>query len=122
VSQDVLGKSKGALGDLSLLVPWITEKFTMAPGIGIQVSNAKYNEYYYGVSRKESARSGVKHYKPGGDAVSPYISLAIKYNITERWQAVAMGKVEYLTKKITDSPMVGKKYAATVGAGLQFNF
>lgn len=64
----------------------------------------------------------MKYYKPGGNAVSPYISLGIQYNITERWQAVAMGKVEYLPKKVTDSPMVGKRYAATVGVGLQFKF
>lgn len=121
VSQDVLGKSNGTLGNLTYCLPMVTEKFTLLPGFGIQWSSSKYNEYYYGVSRVESARSGLEQYK-SGDALSPTAMLGIEYKITERWKVMGAAKVEYLTGKVKDSPIVGKKYAASIMAGVQFTF
>ncbi len=37
---------------------------TVTPGIGVQWNSENQNEYYYGVSRKESARSGLRGYNP----------------------------------------------------------
>ncbi len=46
---------------------------TVTPGIGVQWNSENQNEYYYGVSRKESARSGLRGYNPN-DSWSPYLS------------------------------------------------
>lgn len=118
---DVLGESNGMLGDLSLHIPWITDSFVLMPGIGVQWASSKHNEHYYGISGKESRRSGLKRYKPG-NTFSPYLTLEAKYSITDKWDLVAKGRVEYLTGKIQDSPMVGKSYAASIMAGVQYNF
>lgn len=121
LAQDVLGNSNGMLGNLSLHVPWITDCFVIMPGVGVQWASSNHNEYYYGISGKESARSGLKRYDPG-HTFAPYLTLEAKYSLTERWDLVAKGKVEYVPGKIQDSPMVGKNFAGSVMAGVQFNF
>ena len=123
ISQDIiLGRSKGTLGDFSYQIPWVTEKITVMPGIGITLSSEKYTKYYFGVSRSESARSGIPYYKPSGISASPYLSLGMKYMITDRLSAVASGKVELLTGKVKDSPMVGRSCVVSFAAGMQFAF
>jgi len=121
LGQDVLGQSNGMLGDLSLHIPWITDSFVLMPGIGVQWASSKHNEYYYGISRKESRRSGLRSYKPG-NTFSPYLTLEAKYKLTDKWDLVAKGRVEYLTGRLQDSPMVGKSFATSIMAGVQYNF
>ena len=121
LAQDVLGESNGTLGNVSLHVPWITESFVIMPGIGVQWASSNHNKHYYGISGREAERSGLKQYKPG-NTFSPFLTLEAKVKLSERWDAVAKGRVEYLPDKIKDSPMIGKSYAASIMAGVQYNF
>lgn len=121
VSQDVLGQSDGTLAALSLHVPWMTEQFIVMPGFGVQWASSKHNEHYYGISRPEAARSGLKAYAPG-NTFSPFLTLEAKLHLNDRWDLVAKGKVEYLPGRIQDSPMVGKTFHGSIMAGVQYNF
>lgn len=121
LSQDILGHSNGMLGSLSVHVPWMTETFVIMPGAGVQWSSSNHNDYYFGVSGREARRSGLKRYKPG-DSFSPYLTLEAKYKINECWDIVAKGKAEFLPKRVKDSPMVGRSVAASIMAGVQYNF
>lgn len=121
LAQDVLGQSNGMLGNLSLHVPWMTDSFIIMPGVGVQWASSNHNQYYYGISGKESRRSGLKRYRPG-DAFTPYMTLEAKVRITDKWDVVAKGRVEYLPRRVKDSPMVGKSCAASIMAGVQYNF
>ena len=121
VRQDVLGQSNGMLGNLSWHVPWITDCFTIMPGVGVEWASSKHNEYYYGLSGKEAARSGLKHYKPG-NTFTPYMTLEAKFRINDCWDVVTKGRVDWVPKRVQDSPMVGKSCAASIMAGVQYNF
>lgn len=121
VNQDILGRSSGTLGTASWYVPIVKENFTLLPGIGIQWSSANYNDYYYGVSNAESARSGLSAHK-AGNAFTPYATVGFVYKATDRWSIIGSVKGDYLTGKIKDSPMVGRKFIGSVTAGVQFSF
>lgn len=121
LGQDVLGKSDGMLGNLSLHVPWMTETFVVMPGIGVQWASSKHNEYYYGVSRTEAARSGLRRCSPG-NTFSPYLMLEAKYKLSDGWDVVAKARTEYVTGRLKDSPMVGKSFTTSIMAGVQYNF
>lgn len=121
LAQDVLGNSDGMLGNLSLHVPWITDCFVVMPGLGVQWGSSKHNKYYYGVTGRESDRSGLKRYNPG-NTFSPYLTLEAKFKVAERLDVVAKARAEYLTGRVKHSPMVGKSFSSSISAGLQYNF
>lgn len=58
--------------------------FTLTPGIGVAWSSQKQNDYYYGVSRRESARSGLKRYK-ADDGWAPYLEVSANYTFASNW-------------------------------------
>lgn len=62
---------------------------TVTPGIGVQWNSENQNEYYYGVSRKESARSGLRGYNPN-DSWSPYLELSASYNFLGDWSVYGL--------------------------------
>jgi hypothetical protein len=57
---------------------------TLTPGIGVQYSSENYNDYYYGVSKNESRRSGLKTYG-ADDGWDPYLELTASYNFLGDW-------------------------------------
>lgn len=121
LGRDLLGHSDGYVADASLGVPWITDRFTIMPTVGVTWSSRKQSDYYFGISRGESNRSGLKQHTAKAN-FSPYIEVEMKYNITERWSAVAGVNVNFLTGSVKNSPMVGR--SATVGGflGCAFKF
>ncbi|MCD7895475.1 MAG: MipA/OmpV family protein [Planctomycetaceae bacterium] len=122
VAQDVLGKSNGTLANLSIHVPWITDRFILMPGLGVEFASKNHNKYYYGVRGDEAARSPNLRRDDTGHTFTPYATLEAKFSINERWDIVAKGRIDYLASKVCDSQMVGKNYAASFTAGFQYNF
>lgn len=68
-----LDNSNGIVWDMARLYRYTNGGLTVTPGIGVQWNSENQNEYYYGVSRKESARSGLRGYN-SNDSWSPYPS------------------------------------------------
>ncbi|MCC8167158.1 MAG: MipA/OmpV family protein, partial [Planctomycetes bacterium] len=123
VAQDILGKSNGTLANLSLHVPWITDRFIIMPGLGVEFASKNHNKYYYGVRGHEALRSGgTLRRDDTGHTFTPYATLEAKFKINERWNVIAKGRIDYLASKVRDSQMVGKSYSASLTAGVQFNF
>ena len=120
-SRDVLGISDGYTVDACWQLPLIREKYTIMPSAGVLWSSREQADYYFGVSRGESWRSGLKRHTATSN-FSPYLKLDAKYHFTDRWSAVASVHVNFLTGDVKDSPMVGK--SATIGGaiGAQFTF
>ncbi len=72
VAGDTLDNSNGIVWDMAWLSGYTNGGLTVTPGIGVQWNSQ--NEYYSGVSRKESARSSMRGYNPN-DSWSPYLEL-----------------------------------------------
>lgn len=121
VSRDVLGRSDGYTADASFSVPITRNNFTIVPTLGVEWMSEKHADYYFGISRAESTRSGLRRHEVSS-SVSPYISLESRYQINERWSAVGGVKVNALTGKAKDSPMVGRSVTVGGFVGMLFTF
>lgn len=121
-SVDVLGRSDGMVLDASYRYPVVkAKKFQALAGAGVEWSNGKQNDYYYGVSQEEAQRSGLKAYK-AEDGLTPYLTVEAKYDISKRWSAFTVGKLSFLNGEVKDSPMVDKSTTYYIGAGLLYKF
>lgn len=121
VSRDLLGHSDGYTVDATWMLPLIKKCYTIMPGVGVLWSSRKHSDYYFGVSRHESARSGIKTHTAKAN-FSPYAQLEGKFFVTENWSAVGGVYVNFLTGSVKKSPMAGR--AVTVGGalGMQYSF
>ncbi len=62
IAGDTLDNSNGINWDLARLYRYTNGNLTLTPGIGVEWNSDNQNEYYYGVSRHESRRSGMRSY------------------------------------------------------------
>ncbi len=118
---DVLDNSDGFTADLAYLYPFSFDQLTILPGIGANWASSNQNDYYYGVSRSESRRSGLKTYE-AGDGWSPYVELTAIYALNEDWNASLMARYTRLSDEVKDSPMVDAKSTTLIGVGMTYRF
>ena len=71
----------------------------------MQYNSENYNDYYYGVSKNESRRSGLKSYS-ADDGWDPYG--ADRELQLGDWNVYGTGRYERLSDEVKDSPMVDK--------------
>ncbi|MCD1126050.1 MipA/OmpV family protein [Jinshanibacter sp. LJY008] len=120
-SADLLDKSNGLRADAAYLYPFVLNDLKLTPGVGAVWYSSNFNDYYYGVSGKESNRSGLDKYE-ADSSLSPYAELTATYKINNSWNTYATGRYTRLTSEVKDSPMVDKSYSAIVAAGVTYTF
>ena len=121
INQDISGHSNGQTIDAFYNYGLDFGRLHLRPGLGLKWESEKKLKYYYGVSRAESAVSGLPAYSPKS-AVTPYLSLAADFKLADSWSVTAGAKVQFLSDEIKDSPMVDD--SKTVGGylGLKYAF
>lgn len=118
---DLLNENKGMIVDASYAYPIYISSLTLTPKGGVIWANDKFNDYYYGISQKESQKSGLREYQADGD-FSPYLGLGANLNINDSWNVFLSGQAVFLGDEITDSPMVGRDIKYSCGGGLSYSF
>lgn len=118
---DILDRSGGATARLSYIARISKNKLTVYPSVGFEYNDADYNEYYYGVSDAESAKTGVEAYT-SNSSLSPYINISANYDFNERWAGFANQSLSYLSNEQYDSPMVDSRTDSTTTLGLLYKF
>lgn len=118
---DTLDNNNGILWDIAWLYRYTNGGLTLTPGIGAEWNSDNMNEYYYGVSRKESRRSGLDDYDPE-DGWNPYVELTASYQLTDSWTVYGTGRYTHLSDEIKDSPMVDKSWSGLLSAGVTYTF
>ena len=118
---DTLDNSNGFIWDLAWLYRYTNGGLTLTPGIGVQYSSENYNDYYYGVSKNESRRSGLKTYG-ADDGWDPYLELTASYNFLGDWSVYGVARYTHLSNEITDSPMVDKSWTGLISTGITYKF
>ncbi|MFK3990303.1 MipA/OmpV family protein [Psychrobacter sp. NPDC064578] len=121
IATDVLDRSGGNTARLTYLARITKDKLTVYPSIGFEYNDADYNEYYYGVSEKESAETGVAAYK-SNSSLNPYVNISANYDFNERWALFANQSLSYLPNEQYDSPMVDSRTESTSTLGLLYKF
>ena len=71
-SGDITGTSDGFLASIDYAYPLNAGPLTVIPTGGVLFSSANFNDYYYGISRGESVRSGLSRYSPDASA-TPFL-------------------------------------------------
>ena len=120
-SADVLDKNDGFMVDAGYYYPIFLKRLSLVPSIGGVWTSSDYNDYYYGVSSRESRKSGLKRYKADG-GISPYLGLKAQLEISENWDAFVNTKAVFLSEEITDSPMVNEDVKYSIGTGVTYSF
>jgi len=118
---DILDRSGGNTARLTYLARITKNKLTVYPSIGFEYYDDDYNEYYYGVSDKESAKTGVAAYK-SNSSLNPYINISANYDINERFAGFFNQSLSYLPNEQYDSPMVDSRTDAMTTLGLLYKF
>ena len=72
ISGDILGESNGILVDVNVAKRFQIQRLGITPMIGLTWSSSNFNDYYYGISAAESARSGLEEYE-ADSSVTPFV-------------------------------------------------
>ncbi len=121
LATDILDNSDGVVGDVAWLYHYMNGGFTLTPGIGMEWSSQKQNNYYYGVSCHESARSGLKRYK-ADDGWSPYIEVSADYTFASNWGLYGIVRYNHLSDEVKNSPMVDRSWEGLFSTGITYHF
>lgn len=121
VAGDVLGNSEGMTGSVGWMYPWSVGGINFLSGAGVEFADSKQNNYYYGISRKESRRSGLSAYD-AGSSWSPYLELNAAYSINEDWKVNIALRYLHLSDEVTDSSMVDKTWTGFLSTGVTYTF
>ena len=121
LAADVLDNSNGVVGDVAWLYRYVNGGFTLTPGIGVEWSSQKQNDYYYGVSRRESARSGLERYK-ADNGWAPYLEVSASYNFIGHWSVYGSARYSRLSDEVKNSPMVDTSWDGLFSSGITYRF
>jgi len=121
LAADAMDESGGVMGELSYFRPIRMERLTLTPSLGVFFHDESFNDYYYGVSEKESRRSGLQQYT-AGETVTPYIGLAAKYQLTPNLYLNASAIYTVLLDEVKNSPMLDRHDCFALMIGLSWSF
>ncbi len=121
ISTDISGKSEGMLADVNILKRFTVQGFGITPMVGVTWASANFNDYYYGVSRAESARSKLRAYSPDADT-SAYARVLADYNFTDHLSVWVETSIRSMSSEVKDSPMVDESTRLGFGAGINWRF
>lgn len=121
VAHDILGNSVGETAQVEYGFPLYEGPLTIVPGAGEAWSNAKFNNYYYGISMGSAGESGLPAYRVGS-SWNPYVKVTASYRITQQWNAFAQARYTRLASTIGASPMVSSRSLAGFLVGVTYKF
>lgn len=121
VAADVLGHSGGWLAEAGYGYRWQWGALEVSPSAGLRWYSSRYQEYYYGVSATESARSGLRRYDPES-GLDPYAGLRLGYSLAEHWNILGGVDAALLNSQIQNSPMTDKGMRLTTYLGVVYMF
>ena len=121
LSGDTLDNSNGIVWDTAWVYRYTNGGLTLTPGIGVQWNSENQNQYYYGVSHHESAKSGLRSYDPNS-SWNPYLELSANYRFAGSWSVYGTARYTRLSDEITDSPMIDKSWTGLLSTGVTYIF
>lgn len=121
ISGDTLNTSNGMIATLAWAGQVVTGPLTLYPQAGVDWYSEKLVRYYYGISERESARSGLAQWSPH-DAVAPWLALAADWNVTGNLHFYLQPRITFLPATIRNSPMVDDDIITDIQSGLVWSF
>jgi outer membrane protein len=83
-----------------------------------------FNRTYFGVTRSESAASGLRDYRPGAGFKDVSAGLTVGYQFNEQWGVLARASVTRYVGDAADSPIVkdGSEIAGLFGLAVSYRY
>lgn len=121
VTTDALGHHKGQTATLSYIGRFSVDNTTVYPSVGATWYSKNYNQYYYGVSADESARSGVATYN-AGSGIAPFVSLNANHQLTDHISIFGSARAEWLSGEQKNSPLTDGALSTQTRLGVNYRF
>lgn len=123
VNLDLLGKGVGHTADLSLGRDWIlSSALKLSASTGLTWATGGYMRSYFGITPTESNASAYASYEPSAGLRDVRLGLGLRYEINNRWVAVANVSVQQLVGPAARSPITQSAQQWGMGAGLGWRF
>lgn len=101
----------------------LTSEWTVAVGGNFSYASDGYMSHYFGVSRGEAAKTGLRARDADADVKNAALYGSVGYAITEAWRATLFAQYKRMLGDAEDSPVVDDKGAADNAAiGLVFSY
>jgi len=117
---DILDRHRGQEVELTYTIMFQYAGFDLIPSAGMRWKSGNLVDYYYGV-RPSEARPGRPAFE-GDAALDPFLRLAVRRKLSERWSLLAAAQYEWLDEEITDSPIVDAGYDASFIIGMLYSW
>jgi outer membrane protein len=114
-------KSHGVLLEAIYAARFKLGSWSFYPQLGAEYRNAKYANYFYGVSPAESATSGYAAYSAGASS-TPMIGLAVDVPLGEPWVLSMQLRRKWLDSAVYNSPLVSRKTQDSGFVALSYRF
>lgn len=95
--------------------------WTIVPDIAVYYESKRFMRYYYGVSQEEALQTDYSIYRPSGGmrfAAQTYIN----YKFSKKWSAFFNLRIDRLSSKAINSPIVDKRYMFSTLASVLYTF
>jgi len=120
ILSDITGAHEGYEARVQYEVPYMINRFLIAPAVGVSWLDDALVDYYYGV-RLDEATSTRSQYT-GGSTTNTYVHLSLGYLISDSMELLAGLKFVRLGENIEASPIVDKKYETSAFSAVQYKF
>lgn len=114
-------QSHGTLLDATYAAEFKLGRVSFYPQAGVEYRNAKYTNYFYGVSPAEALASGYAAYNAGA-ATTPMLGLAVDVPLVDSWVLSMQLRHKWLDGAVSDSPLVDKKAQNSGFIALAYRF
>ena len=119
------GGHDAAVADVSVARTWRAGRIAGSLGPRVTFATGSYLRTYFGVDARQSLRTGLARYRPGGGLVSVGIGGSAIRPIDRNSALTIFGGVDYLGDKAGRSPLIeqrGRRVQATIGIGYGYRF
>lgn len=104
----------------------LSDSVFLSGGPRLSVTDATYNQAYFGINATQSAASGYAQYYPGAGLRSVGVGASALWRVNDRLSAVAFGAYNYLADTAANSPLVsgpaGSRNQLVLGAAFSWRF
>jgi outer membrane protein len=104
-----IGGSNGLTGTLGAKVSHRYERFLFSAGVSATAADDNHMETYFGVTPKQSTRSGLDAYEANAGIKRFDVEASVTYMVNENWLVRGQLGVGFLTGDAADSPIVQRK-------------
>ncbi len=123
INLDLLRKGVGQTADIVVGKDWdLSAKLRWSVSTGLTWASRGYMRSYFGITPSESSASGYVVYNPGSGLRDLRVGTGLRYEINDRWVAVANVSAQRLVGPAASSPITQTVNQWGMGAGLGWRF